>query len=826
MIKFIRRTAILLGIFLAAVAVYLITAWTHTERAETVYTSMGDPSLPVVFADMYGTERNRLPGFRQEMNASVSREALTILPEDRQLRLFIQEYGVSPLAVSYDIRSLDEQRLVERTEVTDWTSENGQSVVSLPIQNLLNRGTEYLLHIQLETERHGQIHYYTRILWPEQDYARQMLALAREFSVKTLDEAAAADLVTYLETTSTADNSSLGHVTLESSFSQLTWAGLDMVLDGEMQVTLRELDGIMGQVCVTYRLSREGAEGQTEIYDVTDYYTMRWDERRIYLMDFERTANQVFSGTREQYSGKRILLGIGNDDAVERVKSPDGRYLAFEFNRDLWCYDQKEGSAVKIFSFRNDMDESGRSNYDRHGIKILSVDDGGSVKFMVYGYMNRGVHEGFQGISVCHFTQERNGSIEELFFVPSQQSFEKIKQDVEQLSYLSGQDMLYLLQDRAVFGIDLSSNEYMVVAQNLADGSYAISEDKKWLAWQENPPAETADEIHVLSLDTGVNQSIRAPQGTALRVLGFVQGDFVYGLARTGEEWILNGRVVELPMYAIEIVDADMEVQTRYEQEGVCVFHVSVEDARVHMDKLASTGANSYEPAGSDTIVCNVAAEETYMEGIGWYASEVHRKVYFIQVDQDIQQKGVKVSAARRLSYDQSEQLLLESVGTQQKMTFYAYARGRLLGVYSQFYQAVEAVYDQMGMVTDQYQQIIWSRVDRENIRRLKEPQTLAYDIVRYLGEFTGNMEADSGMLLLDARGANLRQVLYFIGQGYPVLAYLEDGSYLLIYGYDQYNVNICDSAGGSPQKMGLNDAEDYFSGLGNDFVCGKRLKK
>ena len=87
-------------------------------------------------------------------------------------------------------------------------------------------------------------------------------------------------------------------------------------------------------------------------------------------------------------------------------------------------------------------------------------------------------------------------------------------------------------------------------------------------------------------------------------------------------------------------------------------------------------------------------------------------------------------------------------------------------------------------------------------------------------------MEADSGMLLLDARGANLRQVLYFIGQGYPVLAYLEDGSYLLIYGYDQYNVNICDSAGGSPQKMGLNDAEDYFSGLGNDFVCGKRLKK
>lgn len=832
MVKFIRRSAILLVIFLAAVAIYLVMSWNHTKQSETVYTSMEDPSLPVVYAEMYGMESNRLAGFRQEMDSSVARESLTILPEDRQLRLHIREYGVSPLAISYDIRSLDQERLVERTEVKDWTSGDGQSVAVLPIQNLLNQGVEYVLHLQLETERHGQLHYYTRILLPDNDYAGQMLSLAKDFSTKTLNPALAADLVTYLETTSTADNSSLGKVTLESSFSQLTWAGLDMTLAGGMETTLRELDGIMGQVCVTYQVSRQAEDGQTELYDVRDYYTMRWDERRIYLMDFERTTNQVFSGDVGQYSGKRILLGVGNDEAVECLKSEKGRYIAFAFNRELWCYDQNGGdtmknsnSAVKIFSFRSPDDESGRSGYDHHGIKILSVDDSGDVNFMVYGYMNRGVHEGSQGISVCRFNQGRNGSIEELFFVPSNRSFEEIRQDVERLSYLSPQNMLYLYWDRAVFGIDLSSNEYMVVAQNLTEDSYSISNDKKWLAWQEKQSPEMPDEIHVLSLDTGVNQPIRAPQGVALRTLGFVQEDFVYGMARIGAEWILNGRVVELPMYAVEIVDSNLEVQTRFEQEGVSVFHVSVEESRVHMDKLTDIGDNSYQYAGNDTIVCNAAAEETYMEGIGWYASDTHRKVYFIQLDQDISERGVKVSVARRLSYDQSEQLSLGSVSPAQGMLFYAYARGRLMGVYQDFYQAAGAVYDHMGLVTDQHQRIVWDRVNRSNIRNLKDPQTLAYDIVRYLGDFSGNMETDSHMILLDARGAGLRQVLYFIGQGYPVLAYVENGSYLLLYGYDQYNVNICDPSTGNTWKMGLEDAEHYFEERGNDFICGEYVK-
>ena len=128
--------------------------------------------------------------------------------------------------------------------------------------------------------------------------------------------------------------------------------------------------------------------------------------------------------------------------------------------------------------------------------------------------------------------------------------------------------MLYLYQNHAVFSIDLSSKEYMVVADGLMEGCYAISADKSRLAWQEGTSPYESTSIHVFDMATGLKQEIKASEGSVLRTLGFVQGDFVYGLARTEDLWIMNGRQEELPMYGVEIVDRDLNVQTRYEKNG------------------------------------------------------------------------------------------------------------------------------------------------------------------------------------------------------------------------------------------------------------------
>ena len=825
MSKMIKRIAILAGIFLAAVGVYFLTSLNTMEQSETVYTAMEEPTLPMVYTDLFGVEKNRLTGYRQEMDITAARESLTVLPEDRQLKVYFQGYGVSPLKMSYEIRSLDKERLVERTEITGWETEGDELTAVLPIQNLLTKGCQYLLHMTIDTELHGTIHYYTRVLWTDNAYGQTMVEFARDFSVKTLDPEQAAGLVTYLETSPTADSSSLGHVTIESSFSQLTWAGLAMEQVGRMQVTLQDLDGIMGQVKVSYQVKRMSESGETELYEVNDHYTMKWGEKRIYLMDFERVTNQVFSGERELYSGKRIMLGIGNDQVIQRARSDNKRYLAFVFNRDLWCYDQQEHKAVKIFSFRSSSDSSGRSDYDQHGIEILDMKDNGEIDFLVYGYMNRGIHEGYQGISLCSYSAD--GIMNERFFATSDQTFEEIRRDVQQLSYYNDKGMLYLCQDHVVYGIDLSSKEYMVVADGLMDGCYAVSDDRTRIAWQEGRDPYQAQVIHIFDMATGAKQEIQAPTNTVLRTLGFVQGDFAYGLAHPDDVWVMNGRTEELPMYGLEIVDENLNMQTRYEKSGYYLSDISVEEARIHMERLVKVGDHDYVYHDTDTIVCNAAVEEVYMDGIGWFASEVRRKVYFIQMDQELKSgKTVKVSVARKISYDQSQNIQLTAGDPLIQTDYYVYGHGTLQGIYQKFSDAVNAAYETMGIVTDHDQRILWNRVNRSTIRTIRDPRTAAEGLLKNLDDLETAKETESGLMILDARGCKLNQILYFVGQGIPVAAYTSEGQKLLIYAYDQYNITVMELESGETYKMGLNDAAEYFEKSGNDFICAVKLEK
>ena len=191
--KIIKRTIILAGVFLMALGIYLIMAQRTMDKSDMVYTVMEDPSLPVVYARMFAGEENRLAAYRQEMSQAVSRETLTVLAEDRQLELRVAECSSAITAAQYEIRSMDLERLVERTSVETWETREGENRMVLPIQNLLARDTEYLLHLMIEVENQGVLHYYTRILWTEQDYGSQMMTLAREFSTKSLSASQAGD---------------------------------------------------------------------------------------------------------------------------------------------------------------------------------------------------------------------------------------------------------------------------------------------------------------------------------------------------------------------------------------------------------------------------------------------------------------------------------------------------------------------------------------------------------------------------------------------------------------------------------------------------------
>ena len=147
-----KKVMILLLIFVAAVIVYFIhPVGKKEEHGITEYTAMEKAKFPVLYATMGHREMAPVFGQTEERGVTADRGSLIVLPEDRKLK--VRFAGTTKIQeLRYEIRSLDTENLIERTQVTsldaaiNGDSENAVSA-ELLIQNLLETGKEYLLGV-------------------------------------------------------------------------------------------------------------------------------------------------------------------------------------------------------------------------------------------------------------------------------------------------------------------------------------------------------------------------------------------------------------------------------------------------------------------------------------------------------------------------------------------------------------------------------------------------------------------------------------------------------------------------------------------------------
>ncbi len=821
----------------AALSVAAVTVLKDKKQENAAYTPIEDGNIPVAYMEMGGRQMNRLHGFLEDRREWADRGNLTVLPDNRKLTVDFYNLDSRITGIQYEIRSMEDESLIERTIVKDWHQDEGaaEAVTILPIQNLIDKDEEYILTLAIATEHQPEIYYYTRIVWTDDAYVEPMLQMAETFSDNTFHYENASDLTTYLETDPAADNSSLGRVTLKNSFDQITWGNLSLEKTGNVEMELKELQGNMATLCLNYvaasvpkeETDSEEAEKEQkspenrEYYDITESFTMRWSAQRIYMMDYERTMNQIFDGSSDLYSGKRIMLGISDGSGIQELRSPNGGYQAFAVNKELWLYSRADNQSTRVFSFRqSETDEM--ANLQDYGIKLLSAGDDGTVDFLVNGYMSRGSHEGSVGVSLWRYEKGTN-TLTERLYLPANESSEELLMGMDSLSCLSGSGTLYLLMGNTVYSVDTASHQAKALAEGMTEENFAVSPRQERIAWQDGEELHNSSAVHILDLETGKDAQIKAPEGSSIRLLGFVGEDLVYGLAEENSSVKVNGRTVQGPMYALEIVGKDMNLQTRYEKEGVYITDVEIEGSRVHLQRMTRVG-DSYMAAGADTLVCNEEVEEDSMEGIGYLASEERGRVYFVQLSDSVS-GSVDIKVPSRAVAEENNTVALGQTDCSGRRQYYAYSGGRLRGVFESFTDAVSAAYDGMGIVTDGDGNMFWSRVGRADMMTIRNPESLVPDLERYLKGFEeGDQETSDGGAIVDAGGLSLNQVLYFISRGYPVAAYTGDGSYAVIYGYDSYNISCLWYPGTEQaytEKMGLNDASAWFEANGgNGFVA------
>ena len=839
--KTIIRIAVCVVVFLASA---LIIGSIMNQGHNNMTMEMAPATLPMITMESGGVACNELHGNTVEMDVAYQKDCITLLGEGRQANFTVDTFGREITGILTEVRSIDGSRLIENSEVTGWKANGKSFSVSLTLKDLIDTNTQYSLTLILELEGEQKVYYYTTILWNDDVHISEILEFATDFHGKLYDKEMAKELTKYLEPNSKlTDNGTFHKVNIHSSFQQITWGSLEPVQEDAASIRLTQISGNVASLLMDFVVST--GEGKNKIYyNVEEYYRVRYTSERMYLLDYERTMTQIPDTTR-MYANDKILLGI-TDENVDMMESADGNTVVFSDMGQLLSYNAATNGLTVIFSFYGKDNADRRTLYDNHGIKILDVDEGGNVKFAVYGYMNRGRHEGETGIQIISYDNSLN-TIEEEVYIPYSKSYAVLKDEMEQLLYRNRQQHVYFFLENGVYDVDLENRSAEQLVSIRQDDSLQVSENHEIIVWQEGDDINHSNQLNVRNLNTGEQTVIRAEDGEAIRPLGFMGEDIIYGVARESDIRTENSGQIFYPMYKVCISNSSGDNLKEYGQDGIYIVDCAIEGNQITLSRIQRSENGSYQEILDDQIMNNVE-EEPGQNKVVTADIDIYERYVQIQTKTTIDTRTIKVLNPKEVVFEGGRELTLDAVSEVSR--YYVYNAYGVQGIYSAPGKAVKEAYDSAGVVANDRGITVWlkgNRVSRNQIMAIKEESvtdqknslTVCLDnILRHAG-ITRNTEYDlaqgktaiqileenmTGVQVLDLSGCSLDAVLYYVNQDIPVLAILEDGEAVLVTGFNEFNVVIMEPSTGKLYKKGMNDATTWFAENGNHFISYMKI--
>ena len=648
--KTIIRIAVCVVVFLASA---LIIGSIMNQGHNNMTMEMAPATLPMITMESGGVACNELHGNTVEMDVAYQKDCITLLGEGRQANFTVDTFGREITGISTEVRSIDGSRLIENSEVTGWKANGKSFSVSLTLKDLIDTNTQYSLTLILELEGEQKVYYYTTILWNDDVHISEILEFATDFHGKLYDKEVAKELTKYLEPNSKlTDNGTFHKVNIHSSFQQITWGSLEPVQEDAASIRLTQISGNVASLLMDFVVST--GEGKNKIYyNVEEYYRVRYTSERMYLLDYERTMTQ-FPDTTRMYANDKILLGI-TDENVDMMESADGNTVVFSDMGQLLSYNAATNGLTVIFSFYDKDNADRRTLYDNHGIKILDVDEGGNVKFAVYGYMNRGRHEGETGIQIISYDNSLN-TIEEEVYIPYSKSYAVLKDEMEQLLYRNRQQHVYFFLENGVYDVDLENRSAEQLVSIRQDDSLQVSENHEIIVWQEGDDINHSNQLNVRNLNTGEQTVIRAEDGEAIRPLGFMGEDIIYGVARESDIWTENSGQIFYPMYKVCISNSSGDNLKEYGQDGIYIVDCAIEGNQITLSRIQRSENGSYQEILDDQIMNNVE-EEPGQNKVVTADIDIYERYVQIQTKTTIDTKTIKVLNPKEVVFEGGREL-------------------------------------------------------------------------------------------------------------------------------------------------------------------------
>ena len=828
----------IVAVIVFIISVFIIDKVINRENAD-ITAEMAKATLPVISIEVEDYIVNTMYGYTSRRQEAFTKGELTPITGERILTLMIDTFQTKVESIDYEVRSMNGQRLIEGSEITDFEKEGNLIHFSIQLKDLIEADMEYSFITILTLEGGEEVFYYTRFIQNDNYHTKEKLDFVLDFHNVTFSDSDGQEIKKYLESGSKGDNSSFHSVNIYSSLKQVMWDELPIQKVQEPNILIKDISTQTAGIVLQYLVQEKGSRNEN-YYFVEEYYRIRYTASRMYLLDYERTMEEIFDADSSSFKGNMIRLGIvSKEDSIEESES--GAYLAFINGNRLFLYNTVDNQLSQVFSFYDRLNFDIRSRNRDFEIKILDLEENGSLTFMIAGYMNRGIHEGRVGIVIYYYNRMMN-TIEEQIFIPYEKSTDILIQELKNISYLNKENHIFLILNNTLYDVNLNERIQKTVVSGITENTYKVSLSQRMMVWlKENEPF-ASDTLVWLDLDNGQKIETSAELGEKITALGFIGEDLVYGLAK--EEDINTDALGNtlFPMYKILIKNQEGSILKTYQKENCYVTDSKITNNLITLNRVQRIGEHAYKAIEDDHIASN-DIEKGGVNQVVTATENIYKSIVRIEMKSVADESLLKVLTPKEVMFEGARELELEQKNALE--CYYVYGSYGVEYITNSSAEAIALAYQLSGSVVDENGKYIWKKGTvhtRNQIMAIKEERIsqeksslavcldtiLQFEGISFLTQSLLDIGEDAFSILgstlrqkkmLDLEGCILDSILYYVDQDIPVLALLNSGEAVLIIGFNEQNVVIMDPKTGTIAKKGMNDSRTMFAQNGNRFI-------
>ena len=840
------------------ITIFLVDKF-QNRQYKNLAMEMENATLPLVYVDYEGRYINCLHGYTTVVDTTMLRDCITPVTDDKKVTFAVDDKNGYAKTYSYELRSISSDSLIENGDLTSDTEENGYRIFDIDIRMDIKPDTEYMLIFKLDGADGQTVRYYTRIVVNDNYHASELLDFVEQFNASTFDYEANEEgsfIYPYMQAYKGQDDDSLsmGHLNLTSSYKELVWSGVNPVRITSIIPQIKEIDVNYAVIELDYVTMAENTDGESDYYSVREYYRVSYKEPEteddtetatgaedaeasedtgeadnagtISVMNFDRYIDEYFNRTGVDNKNNVYEIGVVLDEKLDYRYSSDNKKIGFVRNGQLWLYNYSENQISMVFGFWMDDVENVRNTYNNYGINMISMDDDGNMIFAVYGYMNRGAHEGKLGISLCSYDAAEQ-EVTELVFAECNEPYAAMKDEVSRLTYYDGTNFYFMLGNK-VNCINVEAKQLSYYVDHVSLDHVYVSDDMQVMAYDSSDQAADNATLTLVNFATEQTYTLDAGAGKSLVCYGFKNRDLIYGICNTADSDIsidkdsfakknLSEKVYSrIPSYKLFIVDENGNQIKEYQKDDNYIIDISVEDDLIYMTK-GSKKTDRFRLAEDDFITYK-ESDDVKRVDITTKTTSGIAKLYFT-VPSNIYLTYIPyLNITKNTVGDRSSDMLITV--EDEYAGYMVYDNLGLTGIYEKAGDAINWATQIAGIVVSKDGEIVYRQSEMQAYNTIASSiyhqssgsvdaslwdcvyMTLIYEGVTDLTYEDMKASGTDPVQVLtelgkypgaDISGISLDLVFGYISNGIPVISRINDGRYVMVVSYNSEAVRYYD---------------------------------